>query len=196
MKSLALKLAFAFLLGLPFVNLHAQTEKGRLYVGANLSNVRLGLAPRYWQLGMDLEGRFGKFVADNLVIGGRLGLGFAIQRTGGNGFETSGFSVAPGAFGRYYIPVSKRFMPFVELETGVSKGFAVSNGIRYSPTWAYAQASAGAAIFISDKASLDLSLGFRGTTGLDQPTIGTFTGGLQGKVGFSLYLPTGGNKMK
>ena len=194
MKSHFQKCILLLMFSISTLLLHGQTEKGRLYVGANLRNFSIGISRNSSQFGIGLAPAMGKFVADNWVVGGRLGLSFGMQRDAGRNFNSTGFAISAGAFSRYYFSLSKRIKPFVELETGIGQGFANANGMRFDPRWAYFQASGGAAFFISKNASLDLSLGFRGTTELDKSALGNLAGGLQAKVGFSLYLPNGNRK--
>jgi hypothetical protein len=196
MKSLFQKCFLVFILCISGLLLQAQTEKGRLYVGSNFSNFYAGIGRRSSQFGIKAEPSIGKFVADNWLVGGRLGLSFGLQRDGLRNFRSAGFSVSAGAFSRYYFSLSERVKPFVELETGIGQGYSTFNGMRDDPRWAYFQVSGGAAFMISDKASLDLTLGYRGTTNLEPTTFGKIAGGLQGKIGFSLYLPNGNRKME
>ena len=113
--------------------LHGQTEKGRLYVGANLRNFSIGISRNSSQFGIGLDPAMGKFVADNWVVGGRLGLSFGMQRDAGRNFNSTGFAISAGAFSRYYFSLAKRIKPFVELETGIEQRFANANGMRFDP---------------------------------------------------------------
>ncbi|HEX2898629.1 MAG TPA: outer membrane beta-barrel protein [Bacteroidia bacterium] len=196
MKNLLQKSLVFAVLCIAALSMQAQTEKGRLMVGANFNNLHLNLNESFTQVSVSAAPTLGKFVADNLAVGARLGIGFGTYRDPFRNYKNTGFHVSTGAFARYYIPVSKRIMPFVDLETGIGKGFSNTNGRNFDMTWAYGQASAGAAFFLSPHASIDLSLGYRASTVLDNAAFANVSGGLRGTIGFNFYLPTGKRKLE
>ena len=101
MKSHFQKCILLLMFSISTLLLHGQTEKGRLYVGANLRNFSIGISRNSSQFGIGLDPAMGKFVADNWVVGGRLGLSFGMQRDAGRNFNSTGFAIsAARKFGR------------------------------------------------------------------------------------------------
>jgi hypothetical protein len=167
----------------------AQTEKGRLMVGSAHNGIGLGLGDRTQQLQFAVKPSFGRFVKDNLVVGTRFGLGFSRYVNRDIGQRSTAFSIEPAAFARYYVPMEGRIRPFVELEAGAKTTAFSSNGGDWNHmNFVYAQAMGGASFFFSEKASLDLSVGYRRSQMMDAPLGAGSFGRLQGNLGLSFYL--------
>lgn len=139
MKKINVVTVFLLLINLGFVN--AQTDKGRMLLGASSD---LGLAGSelvdigYSSTKLKLDGasyvednsskitnisllpKFGYFVADNLAFG--LDVAFATAKLKGGNSNTASNSrlLSTGPFVRYYIPTSK-VLPFVEVNSSFGR---------------------------------------------------------------------------
>lgn len=157
------------------VSAQAQTSKGDWMVGGYFkintsdNNTQIGLTPTA-----------GAFVANNLAIGGSLL--FDYQKAGDNKITTFGI----GPFMRYYFtdanvkPMFHGSLSFLS-QKFKSGSFASSttSGLNYF-------LGGGAAIFISEHASIDILMGYDHTR-FD----GDGSGGFALNVGFQVYLHKG-----
>lgn len=187
-KWFSMALAALFLL---LGSTQAQTEKGRMLINANLTQLSGGLGPGSASLGAGLQFGVGGFALDNLALGTRMSISGGISRIRlPNGHRTFwGLSSEQSIFARYYIPIGKNVRPFVEMEGGTGFGYSQVNGQNYESGWFFGQVNVGTSFFFAKNTSLDLSLGYRATKSMDTPSPVTFGSHLQAKVGMSFYLP-------
>lgn len=175
----------------------AQTEKGRILLNTNITRLQVGTGGGYSTLGAGLQFGAGKFVANNLALGGRVSFsgGYSRvrdlqgQRFWGVGFEQS-------LFARYYLPIGKQVRPFVEAEAGTGLGHSESFGTVRQSAYVFGQVNAGTSFFFTPNTSLDLSLGLRASKSLSSPSSLNLSNALQAKVGMSFYLPGGKKKFQ
>jgi len=160
--------------------LFAQTMKGDALIGGTANFGSQFIQDSDDVFFINLNPNYGKFVADNLAIGGKLGLGFAKLDDNSN----TNFSFLP--FGRYYFgePEVIRFyadvgMGLVLLNSKNNFGSNSENAFQF-------QLGAGAAYFIADNVSLDFLIAFNNVGGdIDDKR-------LSFNFGFQIYLVNGG----
>ena len=178
---IALLLSFTALF---FVAAHAQTEKGKLLVGASTSNLGFQTGHGATAYGFQLRPNAGLFILDNFTVGLRLIYGQSYSKAGiGPKYFSSNF--AYGVFGRYYIPLTQRLKLPIEVELG--NGFTLANSIsNFRGASFRATALAGLSIFVAQNISFDLMAGYGASESLG--IVKNHFGQLVGNVGVSLYL--------
>lgn len=185
MKHLILKSTLLTPLFLLACTLQAQTEKGRLLVGATTHNLSMNVERQSSALAFDIHPQVGYFVMDHLALGTRLGFGHSFHRM--NGFTQSRTtSLSGGVFARYYVPLSERIKLPIEVEGGIGYARNRSATAEGDFTSAYAGASTGLALFLNKHVSIDLMVGYRRSQPLNVPSPGS--GRLVGNIGFNIFL--------
>jgi hypothetical protein len=168
----------------------AQTEKGRLMVSGSFSRAGVSISENASALQFNFRPSVGKFVANNLAVGTRMGFGYSMYnvRTPINPGRSKAFSFETALFTRYYVPLKGNVRPFVELEAGQQFTTFNSNGFKGSQQLLYAQAMGGASFFFAKNASLDVAMGYRVSRDANLSMPNTTQGSFQSNVGLSLYL--------
>jgi hypothetical protein len=156
-----------------FVN--AQTNKGDWMVGGNF---RLNTADNNTQISFTPGA--GAFIADNLAIGGNLGLSYS--KSGNNKFTS--FNVGP--FVRYYFTTeSQAIRPILHGTFNyLSTKNKIGNNASSTNTGTNFFIGGGAAAFITNNVSVDALLGY------DRTKYKNFdgSGGFAFNIGFQVYL--------
>lgn len=165
---------------------HAQTQKGNLLVGANISDFNLNFQKENTAFSMNLTPKLGYFVKDNIALGSYIGVHYGTS----DGATDLGYDV--GAFGRYYLKekslqVVKRSCFFAEVNAGFSgRNISVSNGgktntnglgIGFGPGWTY---------FVTPNIGLEALLKYNVAVGFGNSTT---SNNLDFNIGFQIYLP-------
>jgi hypothetical protein len=185
MKKMYLTLALTLLLfGTAAV---AQTQKGNLMVGSDITNLGLNFQKNSTTFNFNLDPKLAYFIQDDLALGGYVNFGLATTKGAG-----SDVSYGIGALARYYVhdknvrklEFSKRARFFVEANAGFGgtnpASGASTNGLQLG-------VGPGLAYFITPNVSLegllkyDLIVGFGNSVTSNQLNLG---------VGFQIYLPT------
>jgi hypothetical protein len=174
--------------------LQAQTEKGRLYVGFSTNNLRFLGGIRSSNLSFNVNSSLGYFVADNLVVGGRLGVGYSQQIAVSQPYDFKSLGIRASGFARYYVPLTQRVKIPVEAEIGAQRGFLMTPN-NTTGTWSgHAGVSTGLSLFFSERASLDLMGGYE-LVGYSSENGNYGIGShFKGSVGLSLYLNSPASK--
>jgi len=161
------------------ITVKAQTERGKLFLaGSNRLDLTVG-GEKQKVNGDDIEGskktnfnfnfqpKVGYTVINNLVAGLYMDVNsFSSISKESTGYSNKGTSFAIGPFARYFIPVSKKMLPFVEGQVGFGSGNTQyrsgSSGDWYkSKTSLFSyRLGGGATYFFNNVAGLDLFLGF------------------------------------
>lgn len=167
----------------------AQTQKGNLMVGGNLSNFALNfLEGGGTRFQMDITPKIAYFVRDNVALGGYAKFGLITAKNQG-----TSTSYGIGALGRYFIEnqkvrqleFSQRSRFFVEANAGFggnneSLSGANNNGLDLG-------IGPGLAYFITPNVALEALLKYELTVGFGSATT---SNRLNLGVGFQVYLPT------
>ncbi|MGB0255156.1 MAG: outer membrane protein [Flavobacteriaceae bacterium] len=155
----------------------AQTEKGKFLVGASTllntgviehSRVRdkvTTLSERITHF--SLTPHAGYFIKDNLALGAELSVSFSNTKDYDYNVELRESTIAFSPFVRYYFG-TKKVRPLVHVSGGI--GSYKDNYIASSPEYNYESTStlfcysigAGAGVFLTDRISIDLELGYGG----------------------------------
>ncbi len=185
------KLLFTTLVGILFSsNIIAQTQKGNVIWGTNVSNLQLDFGENSTQFGINITPKIGYFISDGFAVGPELNIGY--QSSDGSDI----FNYGLGAFGRYYLVPgsvdnvrSSRY--FIEANAGISgvnTGGDNTNGLGlgFGP---------GIAYFITPNVALEGLLKYNFTAGFGNSTTSNRLGL---GIGFQIYLPgkTLRNKVK
>jgi hypothetical protein len=164
----------------------AQTQKGNLMVGSDISDFNLDFQKNNTTFGMTLTPKLGYFIQDNIALGGYLDIN--LQTNKGN----TNFGYGIGAFGRYYIrdkkaELIKRSCFFVEANagfagqnisgTGIESTTTNGLGIGFGPGWTY---------FITPNIGLEALLKYDLAVGFGSSAT---TNSLDLHIGFQIYLP-------
>ena len=165
---------------------NAQTQKDWYMIGANISDIALGLQKDNNTFKFKVSPKIAWFIKDNLAVGGEVGLGLTTSKT------TTQFDYTIGPLARYYFKgnglnsVSKTRW-FAEANVGFqgsnikTKGFdgVSTNGIGFG-------IGPGLAYFINQNIALEalakwnMTAGFGNSTTFNSINIG---------VGMQIYLP-------
>lgn len=182
-QNLMKKLIFTIILGSTMAfGASAQIQKGNVMMGANLSDISLGLdKPNLFQLKINPKAAW--FIQDGMAVGGEVQLGVVSQK----GVGTS-FTYGIGALGRYYgatganeVVKNSRF--FGEATVGFQginpAGGGTTNGLGFSfgPGFTY---------FVTSTIGLEALLKYNGVVGFGSSTYSNY---LALGVGFQIYLP-------
>jgi opacity protein-like surface antigen len=165
----------------------AQTQKGNLMVGADLTDFGFNFQKESTIFHFDLNPKLAYFFRDDLALGGYLN--FGLETTGGNGTNVN---YGVGALGRYYIhdanvrklEFSKRVRFFGEANVGFG-GSNPANGA--STNGLQLGVGPGLSYFITPNVALDALLkydviiGFGNSVTAHQLNFG---------LGFQIFLPT------
>ena len=208
-KILVLFATFCFF---AFTVINAQTNQGRIMVGASstfnagFSNTKYvnsaGVeSDHYKSTYLNIGPRAGYFIIDNLAVGADINLSLNTDKYIDNTKNiTSRFSFGP--FGRYYFPMDK-FMPFVELNssfgTQKTKYVAINsaNNNEHKSGVVLFGAYAGVAMPLGDRVTLDAMVGYdhvtynnkyTSETGGTSSTTKDKTGTVGLKLGFVVFF--------
>lgn len=174
-------LAIALVFGAVFFSeMNAQIQKGNWMVGTEVANMQFTSG-----LDISLSPKAGYFIADNLVVGGLVGLN--IYKAKGSSNTQTDWTV--GGFGRYYI--GKDHLNLLKNGRFFGEG-SVGFGGRNSSVGSSTNGvdlgvGAGYAYFITRNVSLDAMLKFNAVVGGGN-TSGQGDLGL--RIGFQIFLPT------
>lgn len=165
----------------------AQTQKGNLMVGSDITNLGLNFQKNSTTFNFNLDPKLAYFIQDDLALGGYVNFGLSTTKGAG-----SDVSYGIGALARYYVrdknvqklEFSKRARFFLEANAGFGgtnpASGASTNGLQLG-------IGPGLAYFITPNVSLegllkyDLIVGFGNSVTSNQLNLG---------VGFQIYLPT------
>jgi hypothetical protein len=170
---------------------HAQTEKGRVMIGATTSNLAFAARNGFSNFYLNISPHVGYFLIDNLAIGTRLGFGYNSLRNNGQNV-TRGMGIGVGVYGRYYVPLTDRFKLPIDAEIGLVTGRTRSIGFESNYSQLRSHIAAGIAWFMTNNASLELLLGYHNLMPLSA-SVGGAEGSLTGQIGFSIFLDPKGN---
>lgn len=177
------KLVFTIILGgIMAFGASAQIQKGNVMMGANLSDIKLGLdKPNVFNFNISPKAAW--FVQDGLALGAAVDLGVATQK--GQGTD---FNYGVSALGRYYgqtganeLVKSSRF--FGEATIGLQgtnpAGGGNTNGLGFSfgPGFTY---------FVTPSIGLEALLKYNGNVGFGSSV---YAHNLGLGLGFQIYLP-------
>ena len=159
---------------------HAQLEKGNVIIGGHLANMGFGLGEKS-SFSLGISPQVGYFVEDNIVLGGKVGLGYQTLESEGNIFD-----YGINAFGRYYLEPGEKGVKtllnhgrfFGEMGVGIAGTNGASLGFNFNigPGYAY---------FITPNVALEGLLKYNGTFGAGS------SNGLGFNLGFQIHLPSG-----
>ncbi len=154
---------------------NAQTTKGSIMLGGTAGfDVQLVESSNVFNL--DIQPQLGFFIADNLAVGGNIGIGF------GKAGEISSTSFAVSPFGRYYLGSDKtRF--FLHAQVGIIGNSTDFNGDKISSNGYIVGLGPGVAFFLNDHVAIEGVLGYNKLGGdFDYSDIG-FRFGVQAFLG-------------
>lgn len=176
-----------FVLGLfSTLTANAQTQKGNLMVGSDISDFKLDFQKDNTTFGMALTPKLGYFIQDNVALGGYLNIDLNTNKGNTN------FGYGIGAFGRYYIrdkkvEILKKSCFFFEANagfagrnisgTGIESTTTNGLGLGFGPGWTY---------FITPNIGLEALLKYDLTVGFGSSAT---TNTLDLHLGFQIYLP-------
>ncbi|UYZ61993.1 autotransporter outer membrane beta-barrel domain-containing protein [Hymenobacter weizhouensis] len=194
MKKLLL-LAVSSTLALPTL---AQTEQGSKLIGVSVGGLAYRTDKKNNNFSATLYPSMGVFVANNLLVGSNVLLGYQRLR-----FETSfadqtsrSFSYGLTPFARYYVPGTGRHRFFGQLSAGVhwnsyrSRKESVNQPIETSRQTIRSFTYGGALgynYFLSQNAALEVTAGYNRYS--QKPGNGSY-GDLDIQAGFSIFLPS------
>ena len=169
----------------------AQTQKGNVLIGADLSNIGLNFQKGNTQFILNINPKAGWFVRDNLAVGGDVNIGLNTQK------GATSFSYGIGAFGRKYYGaevtnLARTAKWFLEANAGISGLNITGTNLVTSNTNGFKVGiGPGYSYFISQNIALEalakynLTVGFGNSTTVNNISLG---------LGFQIYLP--GNRVK
>ncbi|GAA0539205.1 outer membrane beta-barrel protein [Chitinophaga japonensis] len=167
----------------------AQTQKGNLMVGGNISNFGLDfLDGGGTRFSMDITPKVAYFIKDDLALGGYAKMGLVTAKDAGT---TTQYGI--GALGRYFIQDSRvRKLEFSRrarffLEANAGFGGSSNSNTDASTTGLDIGFGPGLAYFITPNVALEALLKYELTVGFGSATT---SNRLNLGVGFQIYLPT------
>jgi hypothetical protein len=166
---------------------YAQTQKGNLMVGSDLTSLGFNFQKESTIFNFDLHPKLAYFIQDNLALGGYVD--FGLQTTDGSGSDVT---YGIGALARYYLQdknvqkleFSKRARFFVEGNAGFG-GRNPSNGA--STNGVQLGVGPGVSYFITPNVALETLLKYDLIVGGGNSTT---SHNLSFGVGFQIFLPT------
>jgi hypothetical protein len=176
----------------------AQTEKGTKYLGIGVGDLNYRKGKDYGadQLSAALHPAVGVFVADNILVGGNLTLGYDLLSFDIAKYRRRTIEYEVNPFGRAYLPSTSAHRFFGQLSAGVTwADTRIKNRLAYREPNIYdgnrRYTTAGLALgynyFLTPGAALELTTGYnrikpRGSS--------SSYGELDVRVGFSVFLPS------
>jgi hypothetical protein len=163
---------------------NAQTQKGNLLVGANISNFEFNFSEGANTFGMTITPKVGFFIKDNIALGPVVSFGLLT----GKDVSTT-FNYGVGAFGRYFVSdksteIVKGSRFFFEADAGFNgvnvSGGTSTNGIGFG-------FGPGLAWFATPSVALEALLKYNFTIGFGNSTINNRLGL---GIGLQVYLPS------
>ena len=169
----------------------AQTQKGNVLIGANLSDIGLNFQKDNTQFSLNINPKAGWFVKDNLAVGGEVNMGLNTQK------GATAIAYGFGVFGRKYYGAETTNLArtakwFLEANAGIY-GLNISGTdlIKSSTNGVGLGIGPGYSYFISQNIALEALAKYNFTAGFgNSPTNNSIKLGL----GFQIYLP--GNRVK
>lgn len=175
-----------FVLFADFAN--AQTEKGKLMVGASTSNFSFVVQRQFNSFDIRLRPRVGYFFFDNFVAGAELILGYSVVRSNGT-TDSWTFTKGGGLFGRYYVPITPKLKLPMEVSLGIDGYKSISGIETYTGRKMTTKAMTGLSYFLNSNTSLDFLVGYERQLFINNgPQFSR--GSLAGSLGFNIYLDT------
>ena len=169
----------------------AQTQKGNVLVGADLTNIGLNFQKGNTQFSLNINPKAGWFVKDNLAVGGEVNLGLNTQK------GATSFAYGVGVFGRKYYGAETTNLArtakwFLEANAGIYGVNLTGTGLPSTSTNGFGLGiGPGYSYFISQNIALEALAKYNLTAGFgNSPTNNSIKLGL----GFQIYLP--GNRVK
>lgn len=164
----------------------AQTQKGNVLIGADLSNIGINFQKGNTQFSFNLNPKVGWFVENNLLVGAQVTFGI----TTFTGSTTTNYAV--GAFGRKYLgdastDLGRTSKWFLEANAGISGLNTSGSGVAHSSTNGLNIGfGPGYSYFINQNIALEALAKYNLTVGFGNSTTNNNIGiGL----GFQIYLP-------
>lgn len=169
----------------------AQTQKGNVLVGADLTNIGLDFQKDNTQFSLNINPKVGWFVRDNLAVGGEVDLGLNTQK------GATAFAYGVGVFGRKYYGAGTTNLArtakwFLEANAGIyglnlsgtdlTKTSTNGLGLGIGPGYSY---------FISQNIALEALAKYNFTAGFGNSATNN---SIKLGLGFQIYLP--GNRVK
>jgi len=162
-----------------FLTLDAQVKKARFYIsGSNSLMLQNGVSKEFTDdqsepdteqsyFNIEFQPRIGYLFIDNLAIGLFIDADYYSSKTKeGGSYQKKSSAFILGPFARYYIPVSKKLIPFIEAQAGLGTGItkdSYNDGedwmTEYQTLSSYRMA-AGATLFFTRFIGADFSVGF------------------------------------
>ena len=169
----------------------AQTQKGNVLIGANLSDIGLNFQKDNTQFSLNINPKAGWFVKDNLAVGGEVNMGLNTQK------GATAIAYGFGVFGRKYYGAETTNLArtakwFLEANAGIY-GLNISGTdlIKSSTNGVGLGIGPGYSYFISQNIALEALAKYNFTAGFgNSPANNSIKLGL----GFQIYLP--GNRVK
>lgn len=164
----------------------AQTQKGNLMVGANLTDFGLSFQKENTTFNLNVNPKLAYFVRDGFAVGAYVKMGLSTYSGGGS---TTNYGV--GALARYYIQdrnvekleFSKRARFFLE----ANAGFGGTNSPSASTNGVELGVGPGLSYFITPNVALDALVKYNLTVGGGNSVT---TNAIGFGLGFQIFLPT------
>ena len=169
----------------------AQTQKGNVLIGADLTNIGVNFQKDNTQFSLNINPKAGWFVRDNLAVGGDVNLGLNTQK----GATTVNYGV--GVFARKYsgsavTNLARTGKWFVEANTGIyGINTSGTNLVKSSTNGLGIGLGPGYSYFISENIALEALAKYNFTAGFGNSSTNS---NINLGLGFQIYLP--GNRVK
>ena len=178
----------------------AQTDKGAKYLGVGVGGLNYSRSAYSRGLSATLFPSAGLFVADNVLLGTDLRLGYAQITSkyprGSYAYRTVSYGLAP--FARFYVPSTSRHRFFGQLSVGATwtdmrtklegANVGVGPATRYQhDNYQTAGLALGYNYFLSPHAALEVTAGYA-LRRYNNPV--RTTGAFDIRAGFSIFLPS------
>lgn len=169
----------------------AQTQKGNVLIGADITNIGINFQKDNTQFNLNINPKYGKFVKDNLAVGGEVNLGVNTQK----GATSINYGV--GVFARKYSGSSVTNLArtgkwFVEANTGIyGINTSGTNLVKTSTNGIGLGLGPGYSYFISENIALEALAKYNFTAGFGNSATNN---SIKLGLGFQIYLP--GNRVK
>jgi hypothetical protein len=173
----------------------AQTEKGAKYLGIGVGNLNYRKGDQYSasQLSAAFHPAAGVFVADNILVGGNLTLGYDRLSFDIVNYRRRTIQYGVTPFGRVYLPSTSAHRFFGQLSAGITWAdtriknrfnYVESNLFDGNSRYRTAGLALGYNYFLAPNAALELTTGYNRIGGSSS------YGELDVRVGFSVFLPS------
>ena len=169
----------------------AQTQKGNVLIGADITNIGINFQKDNTQFSLNINPKYGKFVRDNLAVGGEVNLGLNTQK------GATSFNYGVGIFARKYTGsavtnLARTAKWFVEANTGIyGINITGTNLVKTSTNGVGFGLGPGYSYFISENIALEALAKYNFTAGFGNSSTNS---NINLGLGFQIYLP--GNRVK